>query len=391
MKLITVSLWSFFVVHFIGDNETSRKMMTGSIYRKSELFLIFICVILLLQFYHVKSNLAEATSSSEKIVSIMGVGDSIGYNIVNENLSNLSSIIHNSTDIFIFNLEGVLADDASLSNSSSSAVICEGFPSRQSTFVSNSTFVDYLKLAPITIANLANNHIFDCGAVGINETKKVLEEKNILSVGAGQDLQEACEPLLVQHEGLRIVFVSYNFVNDDLVSAQANRAGGASMDACNHDYNSIRSQKGADLIIASIHLGYWSPDVNEEQVKVVQHLFDSGVDIVIGHSPHMPQAIAATKGGNLAFFSLGNFILRPDYIMPELAHTTIVPQIDIYANNTVNVIIYPVRIDDDGIPHLEELSNNDIISRIAKDSDEFSTSIIIHDNLGLLAVKRYSE
>jgi hypothetical protein len=119
-----------------------RKMMRGSIYRKSELFLIFICVILLLQFYHVRSNLAEATSSSEKIVSIMAVGDSIGYNIENENLSNLSSIIRNSTDIFIFNLEGVLADNASLSNSSSSAVVCEGFPSLQSTFVSNSTFVD---------------------------------------------------------------------------------------------------------------------------------------------------------------------------------------------------------------------------------------------------------
>jgi hypothetical protein len=156
-----------------------------SIYGKSQFFLIFICVILLLHFYHVRSNLAEATSP-EVMVSIMAVGDSIGYNIENENLSNLSSIIHNSTDIFIFNLEGVLADDASLSNSSPSAVIiCEGFPSRQSTFVSNSTFVDYLKLAPITIANLANNHVFDCSAAGINETKKVLKEKNILSVGAG--------------------------------------------------------------------------------------------------------------------------------------------------------------------------------------------------------------
>lgn len=366
--------------------------MRGSIYTKSALFIIFICIILLLQFYHVRSSLAEATTSSpEEIVSIMAVGDSIGYNIENENLSNLSSIIHNSTDIFIFNLEGVLADDASLSNSSSSAVICEGFPTEQSTFVSNSTFVDYLKLAPITIANLANNHVFDCGAEGINETKNVLKEKNILSVGAGQDLQEACEPLLVQHEGFRIALVSYNFVIDDLVSAQANRAGGASMDACNHDYNNIRLQKGADLIIASIHLGYWSPDVNEAQVKVVQHLFDSGVDMVIGHSPHMPQAIAATKGGNLAFFSLGNFILRPDYIMPELAHTTIVPKIDFFADNTVNVTIYPVRIDDSGIPHLEEHSNNGTISRITKDSDEFSTLIIIHDNLGLLSIKRYSE
>jgi capsule synthesis protein PGA_cap len=366
-------------------------MMRGSIYRKSELFLIFICVILLLQFYHVRSNLAEATSSPEEGVSIMAVGDSIGYNIENENLSNLSSIIHNSTDIFIFNLEGVLADDASLSNSSSSAVTCEGFPSRQSTFVSNSTFVDYLKLAPITIANLANNHVFDCGAEGVNETKKVLKEKNILSVGAGQDLEEACEPLLVEHKGLRIAFVSYNLVLEDLVSAQANRAGGANMDACNHDYNGIRSQEGADLIIASIHLGYWSHDANEEQVKVVQYLFDSGVDMVIGHSPHMPQAIAATKGGNLAFFSLGNFILRPDYTMPPLAHTTIVPKIDIYANNTVNVTIYPVRIDNDGIPHLEEKSNNEIISRVAKDSDKFNTSLKIHDNLGLLSVKRHLE
>lgn len=366
-------------------------MRERSIYKKSAFLLISICVILLLQFYHVRSNLAEATSSSKEIVSIMAVGDSIGYNIENENLSNLSRIIHNSTDIFIFNLEGVLADDASLSNSSSSAVICEGFTSRQSTFVSNSTFVGYLKLAPITIGNLANNHIFDCGAEGINETKKILKEKNILSVGAGQDLQEACEPLLVEHEGLRIVFVSYNFVNDDLVSVQTNRAGGASMDACNHDYNNIRLQKGADLIIASIHLGYWSSDVNEEQLKVVQHLFDSGVDMVIGHSPHIPQAIGATKGGNLAFFSLGNFIFRPDYTMRPLAYTTIVPKIDIYGNNTVNVTIYPVRIDSEGIPHLEEKSNNEIISRIAKDSNEFSTSILIHDNLGLLSVKRQSE
>ena len=379
-------------MHFIIVSEISYKTMRRSIYTKSALFLIFVCIILLLPFYYTRSNLAEATTSSpEEIVSIMAVGDSIGYNIENENLSNLGTIIHNSTDIFIFNLEGVLADDASLRNSSSSAVICEGFPSRQSTFVSNSTFVDHLKLAPITIANLANNHVFDCGVDGIKETRKVLIEKNILSVGAGQDLQEACEPLLVQHEGFRIAFVSYNFMLEDLVSAQANRAGGASMDACNHDYNNIRLQKGADLIIASIHLGYWSPDVNEAQVKVVQHLFDSGVDMVIGHSPHMPQAIAATKGGNLAFFSLGNFILRPDYIMPELAHTTIVPKIDFYADNTVNVTIYPVRIDDGGTPHLEEHGNNDTISRIAKDSDEFSTSIIIHDNLGLLSIKRYSE
>ncbi len=223
----------------------------------------------------------------------MAVGDSIGYNIKHENLYNLNNIIHDDTDIFIFNLEGVLAADSSFLDNSHSIEECKGFPSHQSTFVTESTFVDYLKLAPITIANLANNHIFDCGTEGIKETKRVLMEKDILSVGAGRNLKEACEPLFIQSkEGLRIVFVSYNFVLEDLVSAQPNRAGGAaSIDGCNHDYNEIRKQNQADFIIASIHLGYWSSNVSDEQIDAVQYLFDSGVDIVIGHSPHMPQAI----------------------------------------------------------------------------------------------------
>ena len=50
------------------------------------------------------SNFAMTVSSSETILSIMAVGDSIGYNIDSKRLSNLSQIIK-SPDIFIFNLE----------------------------------------------------------------------------------------------------------------------------------------------------------------------------------------------------------------------------------------------------------------------------------------------
>ena len=119
---------------------------------------------------------------------------------------------------------------------------------------------------------------------------------------------------------------------------------------------------------------------------------------MIGHSPHMPQAIGKIttteeEGGvaeeKLAFFSLGNFILRPDYIMPSQAHTTIVPKLDINAeSNIMNVTIYTVRIDNDGIPYLEEKRKNDIISKVAKASDEeFYTSVNVHDNVGQISVK----
>ncbi|HSF49257.1 MAG TPA: CapA family protein [Nitrososphaeraceae archaeon] len=364
---------------------------------------ITIFCILLLFYYSPQlinnNNVAFASpSSSDKTVSIMAVGDSIGYNINHEDLTNLETIIHQNTDIFIFNLEGLLAKDSSFLDNNHSIEDCKGFPSYQSTFVTDSTFVDYLKLASITIANLANNHVFDCGPKGIEETKRVLMEKDILSVGAGQNLKEACEPLVIQsNKGLRIVFVSYNFILEDLVSAQTNRAGGASIDNCNHDYDKIRLQNQADLIIASIHLGIWSPNVSKEQIDVVQYLFDSGVDIVIGHSPHIPQAILKTtttdEGGKeeekLAFFNLGNFILRPDYNMPSEAHITIVPELDIDTeSNLMSVTIYPVTIDNEGIPHLEERWNNGIINKVTKTSAEgFGTSINIRENIGQISVK----
>lgn len=308
-------------------------------------------------------------------ISISAVGDSIGYNIRSEDLSHLKNMIVES-DIFIFNLEGVLTD------SNNQELHCDGFEN-QSTFTSDSTFVEKLKLAPIIIGNLANNHVLDCDSEGIFETKKILKEQNILSLGAGLNSIEACEPLFVETKGWKVAFVSYNMVNLNLVSADKNKAGAAVFERCNHDYDRIRSS-GANLIIVSIHIGYWSSEVIEEQIQLVNKLFDLGADIVIGHSSHMPQAIME-KDGKLAFFSLGNFILRPDYKMPELSHTTIIPRIDV-SQEKIDVTILPVKIDNDGIPYFD--NTDEIISRIASDSKEFNTIIEISNNSGHLSFSR---
>jgi poly-gamma-glutamate capsule biosynthesis protein CapA/YwtB (metallophosphatase superfamily) len=333
-------------------------------------------------YFHFSINGAIAVENP--VLSIAAVGDTTGNKIEKKNLtSDLSSEIGNvikTSDIFIFNLETVLV------GSKENVQNCEGFPHEQSVFVDNSSFADYLNLAPITIANLANNHILECNSEGIKETKRVLSEKGIYSVGAGQNLQEACEPLIVKYNGLDIAFVSYNFVLPHLVSADTNHPGAASMNACNHDYNNFRLEDGVDIVVASIHLGVWSPDVNKDQIKVVDYLIKSGVDIVIGHSPHMPQAISAKEEGKLAFFSLGNFIFRPDYDMPSLAHTTIVPKINLYKDYKVDATIYPVRIDSGGIPHVEK-NTSDIISRIADASKKFNTSIEVQGNLGYVSTK----
>ncbi len=329
------------------------------------------------------SYIDSAFAIERPVLSITAVGDTTGNKIDEGNLSTaFSSEIGNiikSSDLFIFNLEAVLI------GSKERVQKCEGIPDEQSVFVDNSSFADYFNLAPITIANLANNHIFECNSEGIKETKRVLTEKCIYSVGAGHNLQEVCEPLFIKYNGLNIAFVSYNFLLPHLVSADTNHPGAASLSACNQDYNNFRLKKNVDLIIASIHLGIWSPDVNKDQIKVVDYLIKSGVDIVIGHSPHMPQAILATEG-NLAFFSLGNFIFRPDYEMPLLAHTTILPKINLYKDDRMDTTIYPIIIDAGGVPHIEK-SANDIVSRIAEASEKFDTSIEVESNLGYVSTK----
>jgi len=344
--------------------------------RKKFMFILIIPIGISLSFgipFFLSNTIEKSDfNSSVQSISLSAVGDSIGYNIQDEDLSHLDEMIYD-TDIFIFNLEGVVI------NSKSKVLSCEGYPN-QSTFTANSSFVEKLKLAPITIGNLANNHIMDCGSEGIKIVKKILLKNNILPVGAGQNLEEACEPLFVNVKDLRLAFVSYNFVVAE-VSADANKAGSAHMDSCQHDYEEIRSQ-GIDYIIASIHYGSWSPVVKKGQVNLVNKLFDLGVDIVIGHSPHMPQAIMV-KDGKIAFFSVGNFILRPDYEMPPLAHTTIFPRIEFYPDR-IDVTIYPVKIDNDGIPHFDK--SGEIISRIASDSKDFNTVVEIRDNLGYLSI-----
>ena len=106
--------------------------------------IVIFCTLLfyLSQSMQTNNNLAiAAAASSEKTVSIMAVGDSIGYNIKHENLSHLNTIIHDDTDIFIFNLEGVLAADSSFLDNNNYIEECKRFPSYQSTFVTESTLL----------------------------------------------------------------------------------------------------------------------------------------------------------------------------------------------------------------------------------------------------------
>ena len=68
--------------------------------------------------------------------------------------------------------------------------------------------VEIFRLHKIQVT-LANNHVFDYGRQGLEDTLKHLDEYGILHVGAGMNLAEARKPIIREIEGKKIAFLGY--------------------------------------------------------------------------------------------------------------------------------------------------------------------------------------
>ena len=59
------------------------------------------------------------------------------------------------------------------------------------------------------IVSLAGNHTMEWGGEIDVATKSLFEKKGIQVVGVGRDLAEACEPAIIERNGVRVAFVAY--------------------------------------------------------------------------------------------------------------------------------------------------------------------------------------
>ena len=140
-------------------------------------------------------------------VRIAAVGDVNGYNIFGPGHAQADPLVGvrsalSDRDIFIQNFEGAIIQNQSLVET------CPKKP-RDSTFFSLPPIAEFLHPSKISIATLANNHILDCGAAGIQSTISSLAEQGIVTVGTGADAAAACQPKLFEVNGIRIAVVAY--------------------------------------------------------------------------------------------------------------------------------------------------------------------------------------
>ena len=185
--------------------------------------------------------------------------------------------------------------------------------------------VQMLADAGFSVLSLANNHYYDLRADGQLQSPKVLGDIGILPIGASRT--EAPLYRVESHEtnGWRIGFLSVtNRINTPVSTAAP------ALDKPQVPYIELvdmpdtllplveQARATHDLIVVAVHWGdEYAEAPNVYQQKVARALIDGGVDMVIGHHPHVLQGVERYKDGLIAY-SLGNFLFEHTGEVPRL-------------------------------------------------------------------------
>ena len=165
-----------------------------------------------------------------------------------------------------------------------------------------------LQLADIDILSRANNHSFNFGPLGMQDTTDTLDAAGILHFGMGHNLAEARKPAIAQVGDLSFAFLGYNGVSDEWDGAGPDWAGTAPL-VDSYVIEDIQNAVAAGHIV--IPYFHWGVEYvalpTDEQRYFAQLAIDVGAAIVIGSHPHWVQAVETYKGKPI-IYSLGNFV-----------------------------------------------------------------------------------
>ena len=176
----------------------------------------------------------------------------------------------------------------------------------------------------ITAANidccvLANNHVMDWGYDGLAETLKTLRDAKLKMAGAGQNLEQAEAPAVMEIAGKgRVVVFSFGMGSSGIPwnwAAHANSSGVNLLpDLSNKTIDRIRKaveavKREGDIVVASIHWGSnWGYKIPREHIQFAHKLIDkANVNIIHGHSSHHVLGLEVYKD-RLIIYGCGDFL-----------------------------------------------------------------------------------
>lgn len=204
-------------------------------------------------------------------------------------------------------------------------------------FKMNPAAIGTLKDGRVSLVNCANNHVFDYGLQGIEETIRNLDSAGVKYVGIGKNLRDARTPIILDAKGRRFGFLGYYGGGD--FEATAKRPGFAPRYE-RYILEDVRSlKKKVDFVVVNFHWGTErAPEPDTWQVRLAHRVVDAGADLIVGHHPHILQGIEQYQGKHIAY-SLGNFVFGGN-----TQHTYETGVLKVTVGDSVDVELIPVSV-----------------------------------------------
>jgi len=175
--------------------------------------------------------------------------------------------------------------------------------------------IEYLKDSGFNYVSLANNHIFDYGYKSLSNTINQLKKNSIEYIGAGLDFNDVYKTKFIDKNGIKIALVSACENEFGCLYEEMDRGGYAWIFHTRIEDNIRELKNKTDYIILVVHAGI--ENINfpiKEWRDKYKRFCDIGVDVIIGHHPHVPQGFEWHKD-SIIFYSLGNLYFdTPNYI-----------------------------------------------------------------------------
>ncbi|WP_455715573.1 CapA family protein [Anaerosporobacter sp.] len=213
---------------------------------------------------------------------------------------------------------------------------------KQYTFRADPSRCSILTEMGVDIVSLANNHTLDFGTEALLDTITTLEENNILSVGAGTDLDSAKRPSVVTVNGRNIAILGASRVIPvtDWNATKYSPGVFTTYDPTLLIEEIKTAKQSNDLVVVYVHWGIEKNENPEEyQRTMAKQYIDAGADLVIGSHPHVLQGIEYYNGKTIVY-SLGNFIFGH-----TIERTTLL-EVIIDEENSCNLRLIPCETED---------------------------------------------
>ncbi|MBI2862571.1 MAG: CapA family protein [Chloroflexi bacterium] len=259
-------------------------------------------------------------------ITVVGVGDIFVDRAEPESMFALSGDLLRQADIAFGQSETAYSDKGSPAFDVYAQVYGHG--------VRNYVVLPY---AGFDVISMASNHTPDWGQDSLLDCMDRLRRDGIAAIGAGRNIDEAREPVILERNATRVAFLARCSVAPRPYYATSDKFGVAPMrantryepyedfqpgtppqiittpipedlDALIEDVKQVRPK--ADVVVVSLHWGlhHQRATIAQYQPTVAHAVLDAGADLILGHHPHILKGIEVYKG-KVIFYSLGNWAI----------------------------------------------------------------------------------